>query len=83
MLNTIEQKLSAIKAINEQKEVADRSIAALQDYDLNPGITPTMSWKDRTVTIPDAAKAEIFHILKRSFEVQKAELIEKATELMK
>jgi hypothetical protein len=40
-------------------------------------------WKDRNVLIPDAAKAEIFHILKRSFEVQKAELIEKATDLMK
>jgi hypothetical protein len=83
MLNTIEQKLSAIKAINEQKEVADRSIAALQDYDLNPSITPALIWKDRNVLIPDAAKAEIFHILKRSFEVQKAELIEKATDLMK
>jgi hypothetical protein len=72
MLTTIEQKLSAIKAINDK--ISQLEIAR-QRIDLDQGIT----WD----LIPEGTKALINDTVRECYNQQKDELIAKASELMK
>jgi hypothetical protein len=83
MLNTIEQKLSAIKAINEQKENCDRDLTALQDIKLSPEKEYFINWQGGSVAIPDESKMEIIDAVRLTIHAKREKLIIQATELMR
>lgn len=81
MLSNTEQKLSALKAINEEKETIDNLLEALEA----PIGTLTISYPKETnqfiVSGPPADKVN--GILKEHYTRRRAELISKANEIMK
>jgi hypothetical protein len=87
MLNTIEQKLSAIKAINESKDSVERMLTSLQDLDLNPDQQLQIMWVKeiipRSVSVLDSVKKEVITIVKNALLQERDNLIMKASELMK
>jgi hypothetical protein len=87
MLNTIEQKLSAIRAINEEKDSVDKAVSFASN-NLHPSSPVYLDWKDNNNTtfrilIPDGAKSEIFKSVLSAYQARQKELIAQATELMK
>jgi hypothetical protein len=87
MLNTIEQKLSAIKAINESKDSVDRMLTTLQDLELRPGQQLIIQWgpelAPRWVILPEQVQNEVMMIVKNALGMERDKLIMEATELMK
>jgi hypothetical protein len=72
MLVTIEEKLSAIKAINESIYKVD---LAFERHSKSREI----NW----ALVDEDTSDQIFALIQKSYQKQKQELIEKATELMK
>jgi hypothetical protein len=91
MLVTIDEKLSAIKAINEEKESVDTTlnlINAIQATGVDPLHNYTLhyyyygrSGEGNHISILNPAA--ILDVIKSQFETRQQELIAKATELMK
>jgi hypothetical protein len=72
MLNTIEQKLSAIKAINEKIAEVDSACNHLS-------LAEVIKWE----LLSDNTKTEILRLARASYDATKAELLNKASDLMK
>jgi ABC-type antimicrobial peptide transport system ATPase subunit len=75
MLNTIEQKLSAIKAINEKIEEVETALQHLSLYPTHQGL----KWD----LLSEGTKTQILSLARADFEITKGELLTKASDLMK
>ena len=81
MLISIEQKLSAIKAINTEKDQLDSLIQSMQ---LNPqGLSITIDSKSVSDHLSELMKTELQHSIITSLQGKREVLIDKAKELMK
>jgi hypothetical protein len=72
MLNTIEQKLSAIKAINEK-------IAEIDSACNHLSLAQVINW----TLLSEDKKTDILTLARASYDATKAELLAKASDLMK
>ena len=79
----IEEKLSAIKAINGEKEQVEKELAELES--INPEVIYSVSLMNVTdITISDTeVSCTMWHLLRNMLQGRKEKLIEKATQLMK
>lgn len=79
----IEEKLSAIKAINEQKEQVEKELAELES--VKPEVIYSVSLMSVTeITISDTEVSRtMWHLLRNMLLSRKSQLIDKATQLMK
>jgi len=82
MLKTIEEKLSAIKAINEQKDKIDN---VLQRMDLNPNKALQLMVDEIPLDelIAGTMPQQIENLVRASLRSKRDKLMEQATELMK
>lgn len=84
MYQTIEEKLSAIKAINDEKSRVELALSML--YQAGTLRSASLSWSDSGVNslpIPDDVRPQIVKLMRTSYERRQLELIDKATELMR
>jgi len=86
MMN-IEEKLSAIKAINEEKDYCEKSIDKLSAFDgadsmsFFSGGSPNAA--DKQFIFPAQVTAKVVVVLSDYYQARKLELIEQAKELIK
>lgn len=76
---TIEEKLSAIKAINEEKEYVDEAISSL----LKRTAEHSNDWRMFRVSVPHKVIQQMDEPLILYFKSRRTELIAKAEELIK
>lgn len=87
MLTTIEQKLSAIKAINEEKDKLDQYLIKLHAMDNSSIEAVTLhlgdAHADPKFLITEDTSQELRAVLELHFAARRQELIHDAEELMK
>lgn len=87
MLATIEEKLSAMKAINEEKDACDVAISELINFKNQINAVDAISiHADQTsfdFAVPKDVATQVLDILEEYHEARRKELIEKAEALMK
>jgi len=83
----IEEKLSAIKAINNEIDQCDRSIEKLEMLRVSGGVDcltlVSGNHECQFTPLPNKFSETIIIIMKTEYNIRKKELIEKASELMK
>lgn len=82
MLTTIEEKLAAIKVINEQKDKVDN---VMQRMDLNPRKALQLTVDNIPVAdlLSPLMQGNIESLIRTSLQNKRNELVHQATELMK
>lgn len=85
MLTTIEQKLSAIKAINEQKDTVDLMVNRIEKLcaAIPSDQLIAVSIVGHVVNVPGVQLIMLLGDVKQHYEQQRQELITKAETLMK
>jgi propanediol dehydratase small subunit len=85
MLTTIEQKLSAIKAINEEKENVEKQIERIeaQIIKVNGIVSVRATDMDESIVVPESVVAGVYNLMHSAYSARRQELIDQATELMK
>jgi hypothetical protein len=84
MLNTIEQKLSAIKAINEEKDKVDTQLESLATIPVDgSALSVKLDYDEWQVEVPPVALRSVIKTIKQAYELRKQELISSAENLMK
>lgn len=81
MLKTIEDKMSAIKAINDQKDKIDVVLEKIQG--VKPAMLPlTVQDIDVTDLLPNLNE-KLLPLIQKGLQTKRQELIDQATKLMK
>lgn len=86
MLTNTEDKLSALRAINEEKEFVETSLSALAVFKNKPIETISLHTGDRTTfdfAAPPHIAAELIAMLENYNNHRRQQLIEKAEQLIK
>lgn len=85
MLTTIEQKLSAIKAINEQNNTVDQMVSRIEKLcaAIPSDQSIAVNIEGHVVNVPGVQLIMLLGDVKQHYEQQRQELITKAETLMK
>ena len=87
MITSTEDKLSAIKAINEEKDYIEKKIADMEHFKIvlnSVEITIRSTQKEVTLDLPGEMKQSIIQAIQdRHLEPRKKELLESAVKIMK
>lgn len=81
MEKTIEEKLSAIKAINSEKDIVDQTLRDLNNGQVNFQIITMKGTSD--LPMPPEVRDELNAVVLKYLEKRTKELIQQAIELMK